>query len=82
MEQKDRTMEEYKNNLTELFKTQTIEKLYFENILIRDNWAALHYRFRNKTVGNDEKIDTGDRMEFFKFKEIEGKLKITGNWIQ
>ena len=82
LEQKDRTMEEYKNNLTELFKTQTIEKLYFENILIRDNWAALHYRFRNKTVGNDEKIDTGDRMEFFKFEEIEGKLKITGNLIQ
>ena len=82
LEQKDRTMEEYKNNLTELFKTQTIEKLYFENILIRDNWAALHYRFRNKTVGNDEKIDTGDRMEFFKFEEIEGKLKIIGNWIQ
>ena len=82
LDERDRTMDEYKGEIRTLFNTKKIEKLYFDNILIRDNWAALHYRFRNKTVGNDEEIDTGDRMEFFKFEEIEGKLKITGNWIQ
>ena len=82
LDERDRTMTDYKSEITNLFKIQKIDKLYFDNILIRDNWAASHYRFRNRTVGNDEEIDTGDRMEFFKFEEIDGKLKITGNWIQ
>ena len=80
LDEKDRTMNEYKGNMTELFNKEKIEKLYFDNILIRDNWTALHYRFKNKTIENN--VTTGDRMEFFKFEEIEGKLKITRNWIQ
>ena len=55
LDERDRTMDEYKGEIRTLFNTKKIEKLYFDNILIRENWAALHYRFRNKTVGNDEK---------------------------
>ena len=35
-----RTLDEYKTELDELFKQKTIEKLYFDNVLIRDNWAG------------------------------------------
>ena len=40
-------MTQYKEEITELFKRETITKLYFDNILIRENWTAIHYRFRS-----------------------------------
>ena len=78
LDENDRTMNEYKGNMTELFNKEKIEKLYFDNILIRDNWAGLHYRYRKKNQDN-EVIDFGDRMEFLHFNN---ELKITGRWIQ
>ena len=78
LDENDRTMNEYKGNMTELFNREKIEKLYFDNILIRDNWAGLHYRYRKKNQDN-EVIDFGDRMEFLHFNN---ELKITGSWIQ
>ena len=78
LDENDRTMDEYKGNMTELFNKEKIEKLYFDNILIRDNWAGLHYRYRKKNQDN-EVIDFGDRMEFLHFNN---ELKITGSWIQ
>ena len=79
---KNRTMDEYKGKMTELFGREKIEKLYFDNILIRDNWTGLHYRYRRKKRDTEELIDFGDRMEFWYFKEIDGILKITGSWIK
>ena len=81
LDERDRTMVEYKNEIQELFSREKIEKLYFDNILIRDNWAGLHYRFRREILENHEK-SFGDRMQFLKFEEKEGTLKITGSWIQ
>ena len=81
LDERDRTMEEYKNEIKELFSKEKIEKLYFDNILIRDNWAALHYRFRREIIETQEK-SFGDRMQFLKFEEKEGILKIAGSWIQ
>ena len=75
----NRTMEEYKENMRELFQRENIEKLYFDNILIRDNWAGLHYRYRRKRIDNGNLIDFGDRMEFLHFNN---DLKITGSWIK
>ena len=74
---RERDMTKYKEEITELFQNEKITKLYFDNFLIRDNWAAIHYRFRSVDIKNT-KIRVGDRMEFFKF---EGS-KIVGNWLK
>ena len=74
-------MDVYKKEIEELFSKEKIEKLYFDNILIRENWAGLHYRYRRENLTNHE-ISIGDRMQFLKFEEKEGTLKITGSWIQ
>ena len=77
----ERNMTQYKEEIAELFQNYTITKLYFDNFLIRDNWAAIHYRYRREDKkGNDKYV--GDRMEFFKFEEKEGDLKIMANWVQ
>ena len=81
-DERNRTMEEYKKEMIELFNNKTISKLYFDNVLIRNNWAAMHYRYRR--VDKSKNIDAyvGDRMEFYKFEEKDKKLKIVGSWIQ
>ena len=81
LDERDRTMDVYKKEIEELFSKEKIEKLYFDNILIRENWAGLHYRYRRENLKNHE-ISIGDRMQFLKFEEKEGTLKITGSWIQ
>ena len=78
LDERDRTLEEYKEEIETLFSQEKIEKLYFDNILIRENWAALHYRYRRKIIASGE-ISFGDRMQFLKFDD---SLKITGSWIQ
>ena len=44
---KERTKEQYIAEIKTLFQNEEITKLYFDNFLIRDNWAAIHYRFRS-----------------------------------
>ena len=80
LENEKSRVEKYKQ-IIELFQNNTIYKLYFDNFLIRDNWAAIHYRYRKEDKKGIEKY-VGDRMEFFKFEEKEGGLKIMANWIQ
>jgi hypothetical protein len=78
---KNRTMAEYKKEMEELTKTHTIKKLYFENVLIRDNWAGLHYRYTNYNT-EDKTTYAGDRMQFLKFEQKSGSLKIVASWIK
>lgn len=77
----ERTMDEYKTEMDTLSKEKKIEKLYFDNILIRDNWAALHYRYRSTDLSNSE-IYVGDRMQFLKFKQDGSGFKIEASWIK
>ena len=78
----DRNMTQYKAAINKLFAQKTIEKLYFDNILVRDNWAAIHYRYRSTTTGTNEKY-VGDRMQFLKFKEEPANTyKIEATWIK
>ena len=67
--------------MTQLEASQTIKKLYFDNILISDNWAALHYRYRSEDLTTNQK-SVGDRMQFLKFKEEGGVYKIEASWIK
>ena len=81
LDERERNITQYKKEIEALFEKEEITKLYFDNVLIRENWVALHYRFRKEDKNTKEK-DIGDRMEFFKFEEKENLLKIVGNWIQ
>ena len=77
----NRTMAQYKEEMGNLAKEEKIEKLYFDNILIRDNWAALHYRYRRTNTKTNEK-SVGDRMQFLKFKEEGPPYKIEASFIK
>ena len=77
----ERNMTQYKEEITKLFESETITKLYFDNFLIRDDWAAIHYRFRGVDQKNT-RTRVGERMEFFKFEGTGAAKKIVGNWLK
>ena len=79
--QKNKTLEEYLTDSMATAQNKTITKLYFDNILIRDNWAALHYRYRTYDKITKEKY-AGDRMQFLKLEQVDDRLIIIGSWIQ
>jgi len=74
------TITKYREAIDELAQKKTIVKLYFDNILIRDNWAALHYRYRSIDSQTNDKY-VGDTMQFLKFKEEGSTYKIIGSWL-
>ena len=53
----------------------------FDNILISENWAALHFRYSLEELKTGEKT-FGDRMQFLKFEKLGNSLKIVSSWIQ
>lgn len=75
-----RNVTDYKTAMRKLASEQEIKKLYFYNILVRDDWAAIHYQFITKYSSN--KRDFGDRMQFLKFKEEGNNYKIEESWIK
>ena len=79
----DRNLTLYKEEMKKLFDTYEIKKKYFDNILIRENWTALHYRYtRENKTDTKEDIYVGDRMQFLKFEKKDDGLKIVNSWIQ
>jgi len=79
----ERTMEQYKEEMEQLFNEKTIKKIDFDKILIREDWAAIHYRYRNESgTDNPSEKYVGDKMQFLKFQEKDGALKIVASWIQ
>ena len=77
LDEVERTMDKYKEEMEQLCEEKTIKKLRFDNVLIREDWAAIHYRYRI-----EEENYVGDRMQFLKFQEKDGALKIVASWIQ
>ena len=75
----NRNRDQYIDAIFTLFNEKTITKLYFDNFLIRDKWAAIHYRYRSVDKTNT-KVEIGDRMEFFQFND--DKTKIVNNWVK
>ena len=43
----DRNMTQYKAAINKLFAEQNVTKLYLDNLLVRDNWVDIHYRYRS-----------------------------------
>jgi hypothetical protein len=74
-------MTEYKQEIETRFRQEKIEKLYFDNILIRDDWAALHYRYRITNLSTSA-IYVGDRMQFLQFVQDGSGFKIKASWIK
>jgi hypothetical protein len=74
-----RTMTEYRLAMRTLVEKEKIKKLYFDNILIRDNWAALHYRYTSEDLSTGVK-NWGDIMQFLKFETKDNVLKIVASW--
>ena len=81
LNRKQRNVKNYIGAIKELNETYDIKKLYFDNILIRDEWAALHYRYRRVNRA-DNTTYVGDRMQFLKFVEEDGNYKIEESHIK
>lgn len=77
----DLSLKEMKEKALEEEKTAEVTKLYFDNMLIRDNWAAIHYRelIEDKSSGEKEACD---RMEFLHFDDADGELKVIEHWVK
>lgn len=75
--------EQYKEEMQPITDEDEITRLCFDNLLIRDNWAGLHYRYRKENRATKEKY-VGDRMQFIKFEQKEGtnSWKIVSSWIK
>ena len=75
--------DQYKEEMQRITDEDEITRLYFDNLLIRDNWAGLHYRYRKENRATKEKY-VGDRMQFIKFEQKEGtsSWKIVSSWIK
>ena len=54
-----------------------IRSLYFDNLLVRDNWAAIQYRivYTENGVKEDKSM-----MQFFRFVEEEDGVKLVECW--
>ena len=81
LEGEERNMKTYKDAMKALVENKNIKKLYADNILVRDNWAAIHYRYRIEYFQTNEK-EVGDRMQFLKFREEGTSYKIEASWIK
>lgn len=77
----DLTKAQYMQEMITLSNKEEITRLYFDNFLIRDNWAGLHYRYRRKNKTTNE-ISVGDRMQFIKFEQKDRSWKIVASWIK
>ena len=79
----NRTKAKYKVEIKELFKKYDIKKIFSDNVLIRDKWVGLHYRFTNTTLKLDNNVKTvGDRMQFLQFEKKDNVWKIIASFIK
>ncbi len=69
------TLEEYKAFAKDEIENEQLTRLYFDNMLISDDWAGIHYRFT--TVNANGEKEANDLMQFLHFtQEDDGSLKV------
>ncbi len=73
----DATQEQYVQASKEWFTEKDSKRLYFDNLMVRDNWAAIHYRIVYTENGRKE---DKSMMQFFRFVEEEDGVKIAECW--
>ena len=72
----NKTVSEYKTEI-EADSDKNVKRLYFDNILINNNWSTINYRF-NSVEGTTK--DARDRIQFLRFEETDEGLKIAETW--
>ena len=75
------TLKEYQDTKDVLLKQTDIRMGDFHNMLIRDNWAAIHYRTVDTNLETGEKTD-GDHMQFLEYEISGDDVKVIGSWEQ
>lgn len=75
------TLDQYKDAVKKADESTTVQKLYFDNMLISGDWAAIHYRITttDKTTG---KKTAGDAMQFLHFAADGNSVKVTESWMK
>jgi len=68
-------LEELKANTRDKMGKVKTTKLYFDNLLVRDDWVGIHYRVVEEDLTTGEKTPD-DRMEFLRFRNENGKLVV------
>lgn len=73
------TLEEYKDAVKDVAETTDVKRIYFENMIISGDWAAIYYTTTNLDVTTGEKT-AGDMMQFLHFVEDENGVKVDKCW--
>ena len=73
----DADREQYLEASRVWFDEKQSKRLYFDNLLVRDNWAAIQYRivYTENGVKEDKSM-----MQFFRFREEEDGVKLVECW--
>ena len=74
------TLDEYKAQVKESLTDTDIKRIYFDNMLISGDWAAIHYRIVSESLSDHSK-EAGSVMQFLHFEELDGSLKIVESWV-
>ena len=75
----DANAEQYREAAKEWLEGKDSKRVYFNNLLVRDNWAAIYYKVVS-TVGEEKEVKSV--MQFFRFVEDENGVKIAEVWNQ
>lgn len=73
------TLAQYKESVKSSSDTTDITRIYFDNMLISGEWAAIHYRCIEQDVDTGEKTPI-EVMQFLHFKEDGDSVKVTECW--
>lgn len=73
------TLSELKASVAEQDAKQKTTRLYFENMLISGEWAAIHFR-KNMTDRTSGTRTAGNEMKFLHFEKKEDGLKVIESW--
>lgn len=73
------TLPELKNHFTEQDQKEKTTRLYFENMLISGDWAAIHFR-ENRTDRSTGAKTADNEMKFLHFAKTEDGVRVTESW--
>ncbi len=73
------SLKEYKASVKNKEKETTTTRLYFDNMLISGDWAAIHYRTVEEDVETGEKT-AKDVMQFLHFEKSGDTVKVMECW--
>lgn len=76
---KDMGLEDIKSFVKDDAKKTENKRLFFDNMLISGDWAAIHYRVTNTDKATNEK-SAGDVMQFLHFVKDGDSVKVSECW--